>query len=111
MKGPVVPINVCFRDDGSVDYEAVRGSFEWLCEQKVPILLLTYGSSEFASIMDDDIRKLTAEVALVNGGRSLFIASTGFWTPREWREFLAFADDAGADAVKVQIHTFRRSGR
>ena len=106
MKGPVVPINICFNQDGSVDYDAVSGYVEWLCEQKVPILLLTYGSSEFASLSDEDIRRLTSLVARVNGGRSLFIASTGFWTPAECRQFLAFADDAGVDAVKVQIHTF-----
>jgi 4-hydroxy-tetrahydrodipicolinate synthase len=79
---------------------------DWLCTQGAPILLLTYGSSEFASLCDDDIRRLTAVVAKACAGRSLFIAATGFWTPPQCREFLRYADGAGADAVKVQIHPF-----
>lgn len=105
LKGPVVPINICFKDDDSVDYAAVKKYVNWLCEQKVPVLLLTYGSSEFYNLTDEDIWRLTAEVAEANAGRSLFIASTGWWPPAKCREFLKHADRAGADAVKVQLHT------
>jgi len=104
LKGPVVPINVCFDKDDSVDYGAVKKYVDWLCEQKVPVLLLTYGSSEFASMTDEEIWRLTAKVAEANAGRSLFIASTGWWPPAQCREFLKHADRVGADAVKVQIH-------
>lgn len=106
LKGPVVPLNICFHDDGTVDFDAVARYVDWLCSQGAPVLLLTYGSSEFASLSDDDIRRLTTVVAKANAGRSLFIAGTGFWTPRVCREFLAYADDAGADAVKVHLHPF-----
>ena len=44
LKGPVVPINVCFTDGDAVDYAATRKYVGWLCQQKVPVLLLTYGS-------------------------------------------------------------------
>ena len=111
LKGPVVPINICFKDDDSVDYAAVKKYVNWLCEQKVPVLLLTYGSSEFYNLTDEDIWRLTAEVAEANAGRSLFIASTGWWTPAKSREFLKHADRAGADAVKVQIHTAMGASR
>lgn len=104
LKGPVVPINVCFDEDDALNYGAVRKYVNWLCEQRVPVLLLTYGSSEFASLTDEEIWRLTAEVAEANAGRSLFIASTGWWPPAKCREFLKHADRAGADAVKVQIH-------
>ena len=105
IKGPVVPINTCFDSHESVDYTAVRKYVNWLCEQEVPVLLLTYGSSEFYSMNDEDIWRLTAEVAEVNAGRSLFITSTGWWPPAQCSEFLKHADHVGADAVKVQIHT------
>jgi 4-hydroxy-tetrahydrodipicolinate synthase len=106
LKGPVVPLNLCFRADGSVDFAAVGRYVDWLCGQQVPVLLLTYGSSEFASLTDEDIWRLTAEVGKACAGRSLFIASTGLWPPRQCRAFLQHADQAGADAVKVQIHPF-----
>ena len=63
MKGPVVPINVCFHEDGTVDHAAVRQYVNWLCEEATPVLLLTAGSSEFASLSDTEIWELTATVA------------------------------------------------
>ena len=104
IKGPVVPLNICFNEDGSVDFGAVRRYVDWLCEQRVPIILLTYGSSEYSCLSDEDIWRLTAEVAEVNAGRSLFVTATGHWKPSQCRDFLAHADRVGTDAVKVQIH-------
>lgn len=104
LKGPVVPFNICFDGDGEIDYAAMRKYANWLCEQNVPVLLLTYGSSEFTWISDQDLWRLTAELAEEIAGRALFIASTGFWTPQVCRQFLAHADRAGVDAVKVQIN-------
>jgi dihydrodipicolinate synthase/N-acetylneuraminate lyase len=105
IKGPVVPINICFDQNDAIDYAAVKKYVNWLCEQKVPILLLTYGSSEFWNMTDEELWRLTAEVAEANAGRSLFIASTGWWPIGKCREFLKHAERIGADAVKVQIHS------
>ncbi len=105
MKGPVVPLNICFNDDGTINHSAVRNYVDWLCVEKVPVLLLTYGSSEFYCMSDEELWELTASVAEANAGRSLFIASTAFWKPAKARDFLKHADAVGADAVKVQIHT------
>ena len=33
MKGPVVPINVCFNVDGTINYDAVGAYVNWLCEE------------------------------------------------------------------------------
>lgn len=104
LKGPVVPLNICFRQDGQVDFPAMRRYADWLCRQKAPILLLTYGSSEFGWLSDETLWKLTAELAQEIDGRSLFISSTSWWTPADCRDFLRMANDAGVDAVKVQIN-------
>ena len=106
LKGPVVPVNVCFTSDDSLDYVATRRYVGWLCEQKVPVILLTMGSSEMYNLTDEEIWKLTEELAEEITGRSLFIASTGFWCPAQCRKFLKHADNVGVDAVKVQISTF-----
>lgn len=105
LKGPVVPINLCFNEDESINYEAVAGYVDWLCRQNVPVLLMTYGSSEFASLTEAEIWRLTEEIARANDSRSLFIAATGFWPPAKCREFLRYADAAGVDAVKIQMNT------
>ena len=104
LKGPVVPLNICFTPAGTVNYPAMRKYAGWLCEQQTPVLLLTYGSSEYAWLTDDDIRRLTVEMAEEIDGKALFITSTGIWAPDVCREFLVFADQAGADAVKVQVN-------
>ena len=114
LKGPVVPVNLCFKNDDSLDYVATKKYVGWLCEQKVPVILLTMGSSEMYNLTDDEIWKLTEELAeeIAGGtsrrsrGRSLFIASTGFWCIAQCRKFLKHADSVGVDAVKVQISTF-----
>lgn len=111
LKGPVVPVNVCFNSDDSLDYVAMRKYVGWLCEQKVPVILLTMGSSEMYNLTDDEIWKLTEELAEEITGRSLFIASTGFWCIAQCRKFLKHADSVGVDAVKVQISTFMPATR
>ena len=103
LKGPVVPINICFTADDDVDYPAMRKYVSYLCEEGVPVLLLTGGSSEYAALSDEEIWRLTAELAEEIGGRSVFVASTGSWHPRLCREFLQHADRSGVDAVKVQM--------
>lgn len=50
LKGPVVPVNTCFDDDDSLDVGAMRKYINWLCEQNVPVILLTYGSVRFTFI-------------------------------------------------------------
>jgi len=104
INGPVATIQVAYFEDGSVDYEGPCRQAQWLGEQGIPVLLLSYGSSEFACLSEAEIFQLTAEVAATNAGRSCFIASTGWWKPAKCREFLQHAAQAGVDGVKVQIN-------
>ncbi len=32
IRGPVVPLNVCFTERGEIDYAAMRKYVNWLCE-------------------------------------------------------------------------------
>ncbi len=104
LKGPMVPINICFTEDNQIDLPAMRKYVNWLCDQAVPVLLLTYGSSEFAWQSEEDIRRLTAELADEISGRALFIASTNWGPPKVCRTFLQHAEQSGVDAVKVQTN-------
>lgn len=104
LRGPVVPLNLYFDQSGEVDIVVMRKYVNWLCEQNVPVLLVTYGSSEFVWLSDEDLQRLTAELAEEIAGRALFITSTHWCPPKVCRDFLAFADQAGVDAVKVQTN-------
>ena len=106
LRGPIVPLNLAFADDGSPDHAAIARYVDYLagsCEGKPPVLLLTYGSSEFACLSREDIYAVTQTVAEANADRALCVAATGFWTPAETSSFLEHADAVGCDAVKVQI--------
>jgi len=111
LKGPIVPLNICFTQRGEVNYVAMRRYAAWLCEQGAPVLMLTYGSSEFAWLSDEDVWRLTEELAEEVEGRSLFITSTRFWNVEVCRRFLKHADRVGADAVKVQLNPWAGPGR
>ena len=110
IRGPVVPINICFNEDGSVDFPSVIRYVDWLCANGVPVLSMATGSSEFVSLTDDDIWELTSKIAEVNQGRSVYIAGTGHWKVNQCRQFLSHADAVGADAVRVQISPMYTSG-
>ena len=106
LRGPIVPLNLCFAEDGNPDHAAIARYVDYLaasCEGNPPVLLLTYGSSEFPCLSREDIYAVTQTVAEANAGRALCVASTGFWTPGESAAFLEHADAVGCDAVKVQI--------
>lgn len=104
-KGPVVPINICFNEDATVDFGAVRSYTDWLSANGVPVLLLTSGSSEYAYLSEDDVWRLTEVIAEANAGRSLFIAASGWWKTTTCAKYLKHADAVGADAVKIQPHS------
>ena len=103
IKGPVVTLSICFNEDSSVDFESVVKYVDWLCANGVPVISMATGASEFASLSDEDVWQLTADIAKVTAGRSVYIAGTGHWKPSQCREFLVHADEAGADAVRVQL--------
>ncbi|MDP6698958.1 MAG: dihydrodipicolinate synthase family protein [Candidatus Latescibacteria bacterium] len=104
LKGPVVPLNICFTAEGTIDYPAQRRYVNWLCEQGVPVILLTYGSSEFSLLGDEDLWRLSAEMAAEVAGRALMIGSTSYWNVATCRKFLQHAEASGLDGVKVQMN-------
>lgn len=110
IRGPVVPINICFNQDGSVDFESVIKYVDWLCANGVPVISMATGSSEFVSLTDDDVWQLTSKIAGVTKGRAVYIAGTKRWKPSQCQRFLSHADAVGADAVRVQVDPVVTSG-
>jgi len=108
LKGPIVPLNLCFDDKGEVDIAAIRRYVDWLCRERVPVILLTYISSYFMWLTRDVHRRLTAALAEEIAGRALFISSTLWEAPAECRDFIQFADRVGVDIVKVQTNPWFR---
>ena len=106
----VVALATCWTEDGEIDFAAMKRYVNWLCTQKVPAITTTYGYSEMCWMSDDDVWRLSADLAEAIAGRCVFIASTLYWPPKVTRKFLKHADKAGVDAVKVQLNQWLMSG-
>jgi len=103
-KGPVVPVNICFNEDTSVDFGAIHNYVDSLITNGIPVILLTSGSSEYKWLSTTDVWRITEVIAEANAGRALFIAASGSWDIRTCTSYLKHADEVGADAVKIQPH-------
>ena len=104
LRGPVVPLKIPYSTDEAIDYEALGRHVDWLCDQGVPVLLLTYGSGEFMCLTDAEIYDVTRAVGEVARGRTFFIAANNFWPVAKTVDYVRHAMRCGADAVKAHIH-------
>lgn len=104
--GPVVPLNIPFKANEEVDYDALESYVDWLAGEGVPILLLTFASSECGSITDRELYEITKMAARANRGRAHFVGATRCWPIEETVKYINFARECGASAVKIQPNLF-----
>jgi len=104
LKGPIVPVKIPFTEEEEVDYENLGEYVDWLCENGIPVLLLTYGSSDYMTLTDDEIYEVTRVIGKAARGRALFIAGDNFWPITKTVDYIKHAVKCGADAVKCHIH-------
>lgn len=104
LRGPVAPIKLPFMSDGSIDLDNLQSYVDWLCDEGAPILLLTYGTTEYVCLEEEELDEITHVIGQVIGGRSLFIASSDFWPVDRTLAYIDRARESGADAVKVQLN-------
>ena len=100
--GPVVPLNIPFKDDYEIDFPALERYVDFLAGEKVPTIILTYGSSEYANLSDDEIYEITEVVAKANAGRSIFVSATKAWSVKKSLEYIDFSKKCGVHTVKIQ---------
>jgi 5-dehydro-4-deoxyglucarate dehydratase len=93
---PVTP----FRDDGSVNVEALRKHVRWLLPSGVSAVYVCAGTGEFFSLTLDEYREAVAAVVEEVGGRLPVIAGSGCSTPLAC-QFAEAAEELGADGVLV----------
>jgi len=102
VKGPVVPVNIPFTKEEKVDYNALERYIDFLASSSVPVLLMTYGSSEYGSLCDEEIYEITRVIGSANAKRSHFVGASKCWQVEKSVDYIEFARKCGADAVKVQ---------
>ena len=105
IRGPLVPIVPAFDDDERLDLESTQRWLDWIVGSGIPLVWLTYGTSRYFALSDEEVQALTKAVAEVTRRRSLLIAATNFhWPVHQSRRYLEFAADCGADVVAVQCN-------
>jgi 4-hydroxy-tetrahydrodipicolinate synthase len=106
ISGPIVPINIPLKEDEEIDYDAFERYIDWLAGKGVPVILMTYGSSEYAFLSDHEIYELTRAGASSNAGRAHFVGASKYWPVKEVLKYIEFAGKYGAEAVMVQPDYF-----
>jgi len=104
LAGPVAPLKIPYTPEEAIDHEGLARYVDFLCREGVPVLLLTYGSSEYMCLSDDEIYEITHTVGQANQGRAFFIAADNFWPMAKTVDYIEHARRCGADAVKCHIH-------
>ena len=110
LQGPLVPLMIPFKEDDSIDWDALGKFVNWVVEQGVPMMWLTPGTSQYYILTGQEIRDLTRCIAEANAGRAVFIASTKPWPAHECIDFVDYCREVGADAVKVIVDWGRGPG-
>ena len=105
LQGPMASITIPYNKDYSIDHGSLRGWVDFMCEQKVPILFLTYGDSELYNLNEREIDAVIRTVAGQAKGRSLVVGGT----PRGWTgqtvEFINRMEDSAVDAINVHLYS------
>ncbi len=105
LRGPVVPINIPFAKDYSVDFGNLRAYVDFLCENRVPVIFFTHGSSEFKNLNESEIERLCRTTADQARGRTLVIGGTGKWWTGQSIDFIHRLEDSGVDGINLHLNT------
>jgi 4-hydroxy-tetrahydrodipicolinate synthase len=87
--------------DYYIDEAGLRSNIERYVAADVPIILLTYGTSEFYVLSDDEIARVTRIVVEAAARRALVVAATGRWWLGQTVAFARFCEEIGADCLML----------
>ena len=87
--------------DYEIDHEGLRSNIDHWVANGVPIVLLTYGTSEYYSLSDQEIRDVTRTVVEAVAGRAFVVAATGRWWLGQAVEFAHFCEEIAADCLML----------
>ncbi len=102
LKGPVVAMTTHFKDDDSLDLDAMRRLTEFYVEQKVPTVIVTGSTGEYGALEDDE-RKAVQKVVIdtAKGSGMTVIAGVSDMASLKCIELARAAEQLGADGVML----------
>ncbi len=108
IKGIVVPVVTPFRQDESINEDALRQIVNYLVGAGVHGLFPSGSQGEFWALTTDEKKRVMDVVIEEAAGRVFVMPSTGAVTTRESIELTRHAERSGADAVSVITPFFIR---
>ena len=103
LRGPMASVTQPYNRDFSIDHGALRAWVDSMCENKAPILFMTYGDSERGFLSEEEIEAVTRTVCSQARGRALVLGGTGEWWTNRTIDFINRVEDSGVDALNVHI--------
>ena len=76
MHGITVPIPIFYRDDLSIDYDAMQRLVAWYLDEGIGTFIFTYTFSQTGQLTTQENVEITRAVASVIGDRAVLIATT-----------------------------------
>ncbi len=104
LRGPVVAMTTHFKDDYSLDLDAMTRLTEYYIEQKVPAVIVTGSTGEFFSLTDAErkqVQKIVCDTVRDTGSDMAVIAGTAHSGTHMAIELTKYAEGIGADGVMI----------
>jgi 4-hydroxy-tetrahydrodipicolinate synthase len=101
LRGVYVVSVTPFKEDGSVDYEGIRGNVQWYLGQGVHGILPLGSTGEFASLEEDEKKRVAETVMDAVAGRVPVVVGTTAETTEKTIEYSRHAQSIGAAGVLV----------
>jgi len=104
LKGPVVAMTTHFKDDYSLDLDAVKRLTEYYIEQQVPTVIVTGSTGEFFSLTDEErkqVQKMVIDTVRNADSDMTVIAGTSHSGTHTTIELTKYAEGIGADGVMI----------
>ena len=99
LTGPFTSHSVFFNRDGSIDYQGLRNSIDFVIDGGSRTIMLTYGNSLYSILTDQEVADVTKAVVKHTAGRAMVIAAERQWWTGKAVEFTRYAKEVGADMI------------
>lgn len=103
--GPILSVPTCFRQDQSLDHDAMKRIVDLGIRSGCRIVSLTAGNNQYDILSYDEIVELTHRMIDAVDGRAIFIAASGRWETDKAVDYARLAHQRGADGLQVTLPT------
>ena len=101
LAGPVVAMTTHFKDDYSLDLDAMRVLTEYYIEQKVPTVIVTGSTGEFFELSDEERKQVQKVVETASGSDMTVICGASHSGSHLTLELAKYAEGLGAHGVMI----------